>query len=242
MKYSVCTSFSPEGYKVYGRVFIESFLKYWPEDVPLMCVIEREVPDLKDPRITYRDLWDDVDWCRFYDKWKRDPQVASNHHTWGALKFSRKIFALNGEQFPSQWLLWIDADVETRVKIGPEFFELTCPDDKAISYLNREFWRYSECGFVGYNREAEGATELLAAVKGMYVSGAFHSLSEWGDSFVWDVCRRQIYGGDKHPLLHRLVEEKDVTGINVWPRSPLGRWMTHHKGPSRKRARFGSAV
>lgn len=239
MKHSVCTSFSQQGAAIYGETFIKSFLKHWPDDIPLMCVYEHEPPKIKDPRVTYRDLYDDTTWLTFEANWK-GTDVDNNHHTTGALKFSRKIFALNGEQFPSEWLIWIDADVETVKPVTKEFLESVLPEGKLLSYLNREFWRYSECGFVGYRVDDPRARQLLEDIRRCYTSGEFHKLSEWGDSFVFDHCRRWLFGKDgKHPELHRLVEERYFGDINVWPRSPLGKVMAHYKGKRRKLGRFG---
>jgi hypothetical protein len=242
--YAVCTSFSPQGYEIYGRRFLETFLNFWPENIPIMVVYEHKVPDIKDPRIIYRDLFDDKPWMDFRAKWRGDPKVDSSSHIYGAMKFSRKIFALNGEQFDSKWLLWIDADVETIKPIDDPFLGAVAPlnHQYVVSYLNREFWRYSECGFVGYNLQVPPAKQLLGDILEMYTSGKFHKLSEYGDSYVFDVCRRAMFGKDKSPYTLRLTPRQNMKNINVWPTSVLGEYMLHHKGPSRKKARYGSSV
>lgn len=241
MRHSVCTSFSPEGYRIYGKRFIETFIQYWPADVGLMVVYEHELPEVgrDDPRITFRDLFDDERWMEFRQRFKHDPKVDSKDPTFGAMKWARKVFALAGEQYESDWLIWLDGDVETTRYVDDDFFAAVLPDDKFLSFLDRRHYRYSECGFVGYNVTYDDVRTLLANMLEWYQSGRFTELAEYGDSYVFDVCRRMIFGPTNVRDFMRLGE--GCKGTHVWPQSVLRHWFVHSKGPRRKLETYGGA-
>ena len=44
MSVAVVTSFSPSGYKLYGKRMLETFEKYWPSDIKLYVYYEGETP------------------------------------------------------------------------------------------------------------------------------------------------------------------------------------------------------
>jgi hypothetical protein len=59
------TTFSAQGYEVYGRTMIESFLEHWPEEVELWAFYERNKPRDASDRVIWKSLQDDKEWQKF---------------------------------------------------------------------------------------------------------------------------------------------------------------------------------
>ncbi len=239
---SVVSSFSPTGYEVYGKQFVETWLEHWPQDVELHLYLEPSQPALpKDPRIREHYLWNDRDFMRFRKRYKnangiveKDGKLvkAYNHD---AIRFAPKVYAETDPLAPHNgWRIWLDADVENFAKIDKAFLEETCREDAVASYLHRIDWHHSECGFVAWNMQNGGA-EFLRRMRAMYDNGLLFGLNEWHDSYVWDFVRK---GMEREGYkFHNLAE--GAGGIHPWPCTILGDYMTHNKGPRAKMDSYG---
>lgn len=231
------TTFSPEGYHVYGRSFIETFIRYWP--IPLVCFVQGEAPSWKPDGVTYIDLEADPEYRAFIKDHEDNPVAHGFRHgridyRYQAVKFSHKVFAQTSPERPpcDQWI-WIDADVDTVRKIDNRFFEEACPPDVIASHLGRKDWHHTECGFMAYN--IPKADPFLRRFREIYLTGEVFALPEWHDSFVWDVVRKEV-GGEFRNL------SQEISGIHVWPFTILGQYMFHAKGPDRKITAYGRAI
>lgn len=210
MKYAFCTSFSPWGYKTYGRKFLKTFLKHC--DIPIFVYHENNQPRIKGP--IYRNLYDDLELVEFL---KRCPPDTKNYR-YQANRFSRKVFAVTLQAEAENWI-WIDADVEVFGNIDEEFLEEVCPEGYRGSYIGRKDWHHSECGFVSYRDH-----DVLKKFRKTYISGEIFALDEWHDSFVFDKIR-----GDNW---FNIAE--GISGMHPWPETALGRVTKHFKGPQAK--------
>lgn len=233
--YSVVTSFSPNGYEVYGRRFVESFLKFWPADVSLTVVGEGDRYDDLPERVIYRDLLQDPDWVMFYARhWDR-PKAQSYRHE--AVKFARKVFAYTATPFNADYLIWIDGDVETFAPVTDEFLAAVCRPDICASYLGRKDWDHSELGWCAWSRVASGPV-FLRDIRRMYSTDEIFDLPQTHDSYVWDRVRERYEKGG----LKFLNLSANATGLDVWDQSPLGQVMKHAKGMKAKMDTYGRAA
>lgn len=230
------TTFSPEGYEVYGRRFIDSFVQYW--NIPLWVFYQGKKPPEKDG-VTYVNLQEDDEYMEFLDQHKDNPfangfRDGKIDYRYQAVKFCHKVFAETSPYRPDcdQWI-WIDADVETFRPVDANFFDLGCPRDYIASYLGRRDWHHSECGFMCYNIPL--ANTFLKEFRRTYTSGEIFTLDEWHDSFVWDVVR-----GAMVPPFFNLSE--GIGGVDVWPHTILGEYMSHAKGPKQKIKTYGATL
>jgi len=223
-RFACVTTFGRKHYGLYGRRFIESYLKHWPVSIPLWVYYEGTKPDIQSPRITYVDLDQDADRQKFMDE-KFD---TSSDYRFQAVRFSHKVFALTDPKRiaskAAQWWIWLDADIETHAKVDEEFVEAVCPEGFAGSYLGRKDWPHSECGFVGFNTQYR-ADEFLAKFRNAYVTGEIFNMKEWHDSYVFD----QLREGWWHNI------SADLSGLEVFNQSILGTRMRHDKGPVAKK-------
>ncbi len=234
MKRIALTTFSKEGYELYGRRFIKSFKTYW--DIPLL-VFYRGTP--LDKENQWIDMRNDDEYMEFLEQYDGDP-VANGvrdkklDYRFQAVKFCHKVFAQTSPERPEcdQWI-WVDADVETYRPIDQIFYSEACPKGVVASYLGRKDWHHSECGFMCYNLpEAE---KFLQELRRTYVSGELFTLREWHDSYVWDVVRKAV-----GPNFFNISE--NIGGTDVWPETILGDYMTHQKGPRKKVEVYGGAL
>src|SRR3546814_8463031 len=92
-------------------------------------------------------------------------------------------------------------------------------------------WSSDVCSsdLVGYGKRYRGF-DVLADLRKLYDTDEIVRFDEWHDSFVWDRLREhwQAKGGTFHNI------SKGVPGLHVWPETPLGEFMDHHKGPKAK--------
>lgn len=240
-----CTSFSEEGYEVYGRRFIESYLANC--DKPLAVFYEGRKPDIRDDQIRYVKLDADADLDAFLKAYdvpmahgivgKKDGKWVADYR-FQAIKFAKKVFALTTFAENVDWWVWIDADVVFEKPLDGAFWSTVCPPDKLMSYLGRKDWGHSECGFVAYRVGTPQIRSFLKRFRRAYTSGDVFSLPEWHDSYVFDVIRSQY--PHVSDTFKNLAE--GVPGTDVWPHTVLGEYMRHMKGPESKMKEYGNAV
>ena len=256
MKVQVVTTFSPEGYRVYGKRCIESFLAY-DKDSEMVAYYEGQKPDLIHPRAIFRSLDEDQDRSQFIALHGNDPKKVGTPADFNgqSIKFCHKVFAISHaictaavSAHQPDWVVWLDADVVTHAR--PNWSEILPPSADLV-YLGRDpekhpHWkmlgRYrpicSETGFVGY-RITPQVVAMADAMRMFYMTGELYTRpsTDWHDAKVFDLCReRSAVPKDRWLNLSHEVPQTDV-----WPLVPvLARWSSHHKGPRRKVAAYGS--
>lgn len=228
------TTFSPRGYALYGRRFIESFLRFWP--IPLVAFYESERPDLSDPRLMLKDLDHDQERAAFLRRYDR-PEFRGlpGDYATQAIRFSHKVFALTSEALPGRWRLWLDADVETFAPVTEETLQRLCPDEADLSYLGRQNGQHSETGFIACRMDDPQVREMLTGIRQTYTSGAVFNLDprKRNDSEVFDRMRVLVSQARQHNL------SMHSAATHVWPDTALGAVMRHWKGQVRKREAYG---
>lgn len=241
IKYAACTSFNREGYELYGRKFLTSFVKYW--DIPLVVWYEGEKPDIVHDNIEYYNLLSEPEVDGFIKEndlpachgviGRKEGGIVTNYR-FQSVKFGKKVLALT--KFPTNvdWWIWIDADVVTKKKVTKAFLETVCQNNSLISYLGRKDWDHSECGFVCYRTGHPVVRTFLSKLRDTYLSGDVYAMREWHDSYVFDCLRKQFseweWAFDNISF--------GVPGNHVWPETILGEYMEHNKGPKLKREAY----
>lgn len=242
MNIRIVTSFSARGFEVYGRRFIESYYSVG-NDVPLVVYHDSDWPPPVEGPI-YRKLYADMPpkyrelpWAHGVVDQRNEKPLTD--YRFQAVKFSRKVFAITDLADESYWRIWIDADVEFTKRFDEDFFQNTCYG--LCSYLGRTTWNHSECGFVAYNTFHPTMLCFLDEFRELYTSGKVFSLPEWHDSYVFDYLRKKysqssLWGAGFHDLAQGIKDN------NPWPRTILGAYMNHAKGPKAKFETYGAAV
>lgn len=215
------TSMSTEGYREYGKKFLDSFKEFCDKRLRIYS----EDP-LENEGLPVVDLNLDAEFRQFLSECPPE----SKHYQWQVGKFAKKVFAITDPFIEDDWLIWIDADVVLDKPLDERFFEKTCPENQDGAYLGRKDWHTSECGFVSYNLKRRGGT-FLKRLREVYTSGEIFDHLEWHDSYLFDRVMEEGYDF--------LNLSEGVSGMHVWDDTILGEYSRHLKGPLRKAGRKG---
>jgi|SRR5689334_10262281 len=216
------TSFSPEGYKLYGKRCLET-LHNWPCKF-IVCYEQK--PDFISTQIEYRFLYDIEGIRAFLEKLKdvdgADGRIDGRYdYRFDAYRFCRKVFCMDSVFDEDKEVFWLDADTITNKPIPESFLSGLIKDDP-FCYLGRSNF-CSETGFLGFNTEHPDFTKFRRNYLPTYTSGRFMNLKTWEDAVVFDHARSGIKGND--------LNHSNLQGIDhVWPLTVLGSYMEHLKG------------
>jgi len=243
---NVVTSFSPRGWKVYGKRFVDTFLKHWPHHVRLDVFLEgQEVPAGYEAAAQWHDLRDDPEHEEFCAKYAGPEFNHPRDFNMMSVKFAHKVFAITSPQLPiGEWRIWIDADSETIADVTTDWLRSVMPLDKDLAFLGRQGVMrpgqamYTECGFVAYNTESLTVQATLQEMRRIYTSGDLFGLGthNWHDSYVFDHCRMRLTAPSQWHNLSAHCQQD----FHPWPKTVLANVLVHQKGPKRKLAAYGA--
>lgn len=241
MNITVCSGFSPAGYKEYGYNFLQTFNKFWSKDVNLIVYTE-EIVNM--PRGECRNLWNCDGAREFYTRHKNDGRRCGTSpidgwrskdrnegYTWrfDAVKFFKQcLIPYNASKNlkDGDILVWLDGDVVTFDYVPRDFIPNLMKGVDLV-YLGRGN-KHSEIGFWAV-RLCALSRDMLHNLAGTYTTDSFLQLKEHHSAFVFDYVRRQT---QNHGLTGR-----DLTfggRDHVWLSSPLAKYTDHLKGKRRK--------
>lgn len=236
MSITVITTFPNHSWEIYAKKMLQSFVQYWPSDIPLLVQLDddllyNDVDAILRPQDGVAVGWE-ADHKAFVErnKGKDDPQDYRKQ----AVRFCHKVFAIKracdaavkakADGVPStRHLIWMDADVLTTRPVTMDDIKEALPKEgDAVAYLGRKDWDHSECGWLAFDLENGGA-ELIKKVVDHYILDHIFNQIQWHDSWIWDI---EI---DDNTNL-----TKDKPGMDIWQHSPMAKWSTHYKGPAAK--------
>lgn len=234
-RFGLVTTFSPRGYEVYGRRFIETFDKYWPASVRLMVYYEGvKPPEDASECAQWRALDSDVDRHKFMARFQ-DPVDPVWDYTKGIVKYSHKVWAMTNAPRHFERLFFLDGDTETIAPVTDEYLLSLCPADCIVSYLGRKR-RHSETGFLCFNTRHHGGEQFLRDFRLVYKKGDIAKLPALHDCAAFDFMREQYQeAGFK---FYNLCP--DAPDLEAFDYSPLKQCFTHNKGPGGKSKAYGT--
>ena len=224
-KILVVTSWSPAGFELYGKDWVESAGKYWPPNM---------IPFV----VTDEDLTGDPDFVAFMQRHaqrKMDERAIGYDYRQDLVRFSHKIFALKvAIDQPGldeyDWLIWLDGDVTTKAKVTQEFIASILNESQDGVLLSRvQSAPHPECGFMAFNMRRDGLNFLRRYI-GMFVSDAVLGMPELHDSHVFMaavVAHNQMPGVSWLDLAPHGV---GPLGLDAFEASPLHSFFVHRKG------------
>ena len=207
----VVTSFDDDGFNLYGKRCVETFIRYWPSNATLLVATESEhlAQDLlvnygnievlnlatADPRLA-RFL---LKYHKYNGRYLRRlffvvRKLDLYDYRYDAYKFAKKVFALrvsSGSWKPYKFLIWLDADCITHSKISKGKLLDICKKSGDLGFLGRSK-RHSETGIVLYRLTSSGAKMIVKVMPFLYSSGLFRFFKEYTDSYLFDVMRKII--------------------------------------------------
>jgi hypothetical protein len=250
MKYTVVTTFNADGLKQYGQRMIDSFEKFWPDQVDLVVCKENCEPRITKSNVKVYDLLQLSSPLNAFIQRHRNNPLAHGlagppevfdirkNFRWNAVRFSYKIYAISlvANYTSNGWLIWLDADTVTHSPIQMTDLENLCPQDAMIGYLGRGEKYHSECGWVAYNLDHPATRNFIQDLRSMYDTDRIFELPEWHDSYVWDVVRHRYK--DQHKFYNlTLTMPKPGRAGHPFINSGLGQFMDHLKGSRKQEGR-----
>lgn len=240
-EYAVVTTFPNSAWDLYAKQMVESFSKYWPEEIAILIQLDDE--SIVDQVAKYIRPNDAIagGWTQDHEDFvkRNKDKDDKNDYRHQVTRFCHKVFALHraweavkkqketGGEAP-RYLIWLDADTTiTRPVTIADIKECLPTEGYAVSYMGRKDWPHSECGWLAFDLDNHGG-EFLDVWHGLYTSDNILKLAETHDSWAFDHVRKS----EGAPKTTNLTADKP--GMDIWQHSPMAKWSTHHKGPIAK--------
>jgi hypothetical protein len=234
VRVAVVTTFSPRGYEVYGRRFIDTFAKYWPDGpVRLFIYYEGEKPSDAVPWADWRCLDNDADRTKFMVRFQ-DPTDHVWDYTKGIVKYSHKVWAMTSVPRSYERIFFFDGDTETVAPVTMDYLDSLMPRGYVASYLGRHR-RHSETGFLGFSTRDKG-DDFLRDFRLVYKKGDIAKLPAWHDCAAFDFMR-EMYEEAGYKFLNL---SEGCEGLDAFGQSPLDACFQHNKGPGGKHKAYGT--
>jgi len=206
------TSWSDEGYEIYGKRFLETWLEF--SEIPITVYTEgfKELP------VETKNLWDVPGCVEFV----REAHGTDNYR-FNSRKFARKAYAQMDAFKNGGIVLWFDADVVFTDKLTKDYVAKRL--GPYISYMARQDF-YPCSSFVAWDTEHQDHPKFLAEYERLYYQRALYKEKEWHDAFILDVAIQRT-GVEAKDLCKGM--EKAARSANVFDMVfPMGH---HKKGP-----------
>lgn len=168
------TSFSDEGYQIYGKDFLESWARY--VSIPLTVYCEGTAYN----GVECRNLWEVPGCVEFV--------AAANgteDYRFNAKKFARKAYAQMDALSEGGIVCWFDADIEFTAPLDETFIE--AKRGPYLSYMAREHF-YPCSSFVCWDTDHQDHPKFMAVYKELYDGRKLYREKEWHDAFILDVA------------------------------------------------------
>lgn len=235
LKIEVITSFNQTYYDLIGKDCVESWLKYWPNDMNLTCYVEEfKLPENKRLK--------QISFDEFPEEYYTFQQDANKQVKKFAKKAWSLIHAMNNSS--ADRVVWLDADVLTVNYIERTFIESILPNTALSTHLGVTYfsskdgkpgkWFVPETGFFAVNTRHQDFDFFRSEYKRIYVEKDIINLRRFYDNDVYgyviekssaevfDLCK-DLHKPYKTPMRHTV----------------LGPYLSHYKAKHSK-AEFNS--
>jgi hypothetical protein len=242
MTVTVCSGFSPAGYREYGVSFLETFDKFWAKNVELAVYTEQTI---QIPRNGCRSLWDCEGARDFHNRhaedgrrrgtvpipgWRQKDRNEGYSWRFDAAKFYKQCLipydvskTLNQDDI----LAWLDGDIVTFDYV-PNWFIPNLIDGFDLIFLGRGSY-HSEIGFWAV-RICKRSRAMLQDLAEVYTRDIFLTLHEHHSAYAFDHVRKKAQ--DRGLIAKNLTPGGSG---HVWLSSPLAKYTDHLKGSRRKK-------
>jgi len=240
---AVCTTFPNDAWPVYARLALETFANLWPQDALLFVYLDdgallHDVNAVLSGRAASSRV--QVGKGAAHDAFlaRNAARDSDRDFRFQACRFSHKIAALKATMDalvrmpdPPAHLLWLDADVITTAPVSYDWLAQFLPQGEArVSYLGRDQFQYSECGFIGFALGPD-TRAFIDDFWSLYESDALFAQAQWHDSWLFDRLREQRPPAWFHSI------SAGVGGTHVWLGTRLIERLDHWKGPVAKQVK-----
>lgn len=235
--FAAVTTMNKDYYDNIGHDMLDSFQKYWPQDINLYVYTEGfDLPKMQS-NIKTIDLFGAVgNRLQAYLDWR------GQHHT---RKFSYKAYAWIAatETLREDILVYLDADTETKTNVPKMFLENLIPNDTLLTYMyaratgvdstgHEKFFDNAETCIYFFNQQHWYAKEFMRRYTEIYETREIANSDVFRKSHdTWviaDCVRRATLKGAKINNLHPDRDRRTPLKVTV-----LQEYFSHYKGKSK---------
>lgn len=241
---NVVTSFNAEGYKRYGKNFVDTWLQYWPESVRLTVFYEGEESDFDLVRGV---SWHPIETVEFLQDYMESLRFPIMHGIVGDrydinydARMARKSFiqAHAAKKYGGK-VFWIDADVVTKKHVPERFLDDCLPEEALACFLGRDGWYFTESGFIGFNADHPVAKKFFKNYVHAFIVGSIFTQAPqydderrylgggWHDCIAFDAIRGLMGNG---PEFVNLAARVPAGTMHPFQNCAPGEYMVHLKG------------
>ncbi len=189
---NVITSFSASGYQRYGKDFVDSWLKYWPNSIRLTVFYEGDESEFD---MVQGISWHPIESVEFLTDYLANLRfpiqqglVGDHYDINFDARMCRKVFMqVHAARLYRGKVFWIDGDSVTHKHVPERFLDDCLPDEALCCFLGRDGWYYTESGFLGINTDHPLA--------GRFIVGTNFTQQGWHDCYVFDAVRHVMGNG-----------------------------------------------
>lgn len=226
---TVVTSFTQEGFDLYGRNFLKTFHEHWPSTVRLVVYFEGGFLPARSGREEFRPISEVAGHDAFMGALKfplmRGRLKDKYSINWDAGMCRKSLIHAHSRVFGGK-VFWIDADVITHSPVPESFLDEVLPDGKLCCYLGRDYM-YTESGFMGFDTAHPHYSQFMQQLESALFSGVFLTLKGWHDCYLFDFVREHFPDRDFLNLAEGIPKHR---GVHPFVNSALGKYMDHKKG------------
>lgn len=228
--YNVFTTFSIKHYHLYGKNFIDSFIKFWPKDVNLYIYYDSHPPE------EFINIDNRLHWLNYEEqcpnqKYFADRNKHKTQEPWymSATRFSYKAYSIitHLNKNITKYSIWLDADTITTKLLPYEWLSSLVADNCYISALLRRSINCMESGFMIFDTTNVAHKEFVAIYTKMYDEDLLFSLDQWHDAYITTAVISYM---EKHKKIkvNDLSPKDEIT--HPFVKGVLGEYMDHMKG------------
>lgn len=229
-----------------GQGFMQTFDRYWPEDIKLCVYVEEPirlpVPRHK-PRIEQRSLWSvpgvrefrALDNPMYHGKapapgWNKKDFRSEYSYRFDAVRFSPQLFIpdhMAGTLEDGDIMVWLDADVVSYAEVPNDLVGRLLGSHDLVT-LGRD-GSSTELGFWAC-KIGPKIREMLERISQMCRDRSIFSLYEWHSGYVFD------HWVDRYKV-DKVIDHVSLTRGqgHIWFQSEIGKYTDHLKGETRKK-------
>lgn len=226
MNIEVITSFNRRYYDTIGYACVESWLKYWPEDLTLTCYVEdMSLPEQKRIRqIPFTELG--LEYEQFQQSDESDRTKT----------FSKKAYSVIHafENSTADLIIWVDADVVTKQALPKELLTSLCSNAQLAAFMSvdHDGWFSAETGIFAVNTRHPNFKQFADRYRERYNKHIKHDLRRFYDGEVFGAVVKEFGRDPYNAAMNDLC-------VNVKGRTPLkftelGIYLHHHKSKHAK--------
>lgn len=231
MKYIAITTFNKPYYDNMAHKMVETYLKFWPKDIPLYVYTEDMKLPVQAENLKELDIYENCPGLKEFLDWRGD------HFTRG-MAFKTYSFISAFKNIECDVIIYLDADSVTYKTITREFLDSLLPNKELTAYMgvtmNKGKWQGNEtenaetCIYL-FNKQHAGAKQFMDHYEYIYESREIDDRQRFKkphDTWAFTECvQRALANGhlinDLHPTRKAHSPLKETV---------LGDYFRHFKG------------